>query len=157
MYDDVAWYEGRYPSQLGEGRARGSRESASARMSARAAAAAGSDTGNWPAAHSSVCGCVTSQSLRQSLQLAGLRMCRGLATANRTSAAQDRVLAKPPRGVSRCVPAACRVLADADYAEYAAGLDDYLRTRGAAGPDPDRADRPVAAKVANRRSFLSDK
>ncbi|KAF6266482.1 hypothetical protein COO60DRAFT_1472444 [Scenedesmus sp. NREL 46B-D3] len=86
LYDDVAWYEGRYPSQLGEGRPRGSRASSSA----RAAAAAGSDT-------------------------------------------------------------------DADYAEYAAGLDDYLRTRGAAGPDPDRADRPLAAKVANRRSYLSDK
>jgi hypothetical protein len=46
---------------------------------------------------------------------------------------------------------------DAEYAEYAAGLDDYLRSRGAAGPDPDGADRPVAAKVANRRSYLSDK
>eukprot|EP00882_Tetradesmus_deserticola_P013467 GHRQ01014299.1.p1 GENE.GHRQ01014299.1~~GHRQ01014299.1.p1 ORF type:complete len:372 (+),score=132.58 GHRQ01014299.1:1568-2683(+) len=90
LYDDVAWYEGRYPSQLGEGRQRGNRASTSARMSARAAAAAGSGT-------------------------------------------------------------------DADYADYAAGLDDYLRTRGAAGPDPDRADRPVAAKVANRRSYLSDK
>uniref|UniRef100_A0A383W8L9 Uncharacterized protein n=1 Tax=Tetradesmus obliquus TaxID=3088 RepID=A0A383W8L9_TETOB len=91
LYDDVAWYEGRYPSQLAEGRPRGSRGAErSARMSARAAAAAGSDT-------------------------------------------------------------------DAEYAEYAAGLDDYLRTRGAAGPDPDRADRPVAAKVANRRSYLSDK
>lgn len=49
LYDDLAWYEGRYPSQLGgrneEATGRSRAAAAAARMSARTAAAAASDTG----------------------------------------------------------------------------------------------------------------
>jgi hypothetical protein len=149
LYDDVAWYEGRYPSQLKEGRPRSSRPGSSARMSARAAAAAGTDTGE----------------------------ARSSAAAGQVHDMYEPVASLQPQTlVATCAPSqqlpVCFVsfvvlsytclrltlcVADVEYAEYAAGLDDYLRSRGAAGPDPDRADRPVAAKVANRRSYLSDK
>lgn len=50
LYDDVAWYEGRYPSQLNAGAPEGPRRgrTAAARLDTRRAVAAASETGeNW--------------------------------------------------------------------------------------------------------------